>query len=400
MYPGSHRAESIADDRALVAAMLAVEVAWSRVLARLGMIPADAAESVAVAAAGLEIDVAALAVDAELTGNPVIGLVGALRGAVDVPDAVHRGLTSQDVLDTAFMILAKDATAVVAHLIGTAADHLARLAQTRRDVVMAGRTLTQWAVPITFGLKASQWLAGILDARDALDGALPLPVQCGGAAGTRALLTQMAPSADHRAAIAAFADDLGLDQATVPWHTRRRPITRVGDALTAATDAFGVVAVDVLCMTRPEIGEVSEAYARGRGGSSTMPHKRNPVLSVLISSASRRMPLDLAQLHLAAAAAVDERPDGAWHSEWPVLSRMLRTAVVVASQGADLIEGLQVNDSVLMQRAESAGAQLLAESGQTGEPAAYLGDTGHVIDAVLARYRAPRESAGRSEENS
>ncbi|GAA3666745.1 hypothetical protein GCM10022237_28470 [Nocardioides ginsengisoli] len=377
LRPGAHRAAGIADDAAVLAALLRVEVAWARARAAAGAVGEAAAAKVAEAAGGLDIDVAALAVASEAAGNPVVPLVALLREAAgDAADAVHRGLTSQDVVDTALVLLARDAVVRLrADLVATG-DALAGLARTHRDDPAVARTLTQWAVPTTFGLRAAQWLAGVADALARLD-ALTFPVQYGGAAGTRALLADPA-------ATSTLAAELGLDAADLPWQTRRAQVTAIGDALTTATDALGVLAADVLLLGRPEIAEVREGAAPGRGGSSTMPHKQNPVLSVLVRAAAQQAPGLAAQLHLAAAGAVDERPDGAWHTEWPALARLLELAVTAGSQAAELVAGLQVDPAAMAARVAAA-----TEAG-TLDVRGDLDEAGRLVDVALARWEEIR----------
>jgi 3-carboxy-cis,cis-muconate cycloisomerase len=202
---------------------------------------------------------------------------------------------------------------------------------------MAGRTLTQWALPITFGDKLAGWQAGLAEAVGDLEG-LTFPVQVGGPVGTT------------REGAGELANRLGL-AAVAAWHTQRRPVTRAGDALVAATDACGRIARDVLALSRPEIGELSEA--RG-GGSSSMPHKANPVLSVLVRRAALTTPQLAATLHLAAADQVDERADGAWHAEWDTLRLLARRTAVATSQTAELLEGLQVHPDRMKTNLETA----------------------------------------------
>ncbi|MFD4639874.1 lyase family protein [Lentzea sp. NPDC058436] len=366
VLPGSHRAAGLVDDAALVRAMLEVEVAWARVL-------------------GSSVDLGDWVpsldpVEVEAAGNPVLPLVSALRAKVSV--AVHTGLTSQDVLDTALVLLARGALERVSADLGRVAGALVRLADEHRSSVMAGRTLTQHAVPITFGLKAARWLVGVLDAVDELEFVVRnLPVQCGGAAGTLSRVE------DPVASASALAGYLGLVWPGLPWHTHRAPVTRIGDAVVRACDVLGVLAGDVLTLGRPEIGEVSEGFVAGRGGSSTMPHKRNPVLSVLVNSAALRAPGLGAQLHLCAARAVDERPDGAWHAEWPALRALLELAVVAASQAAELVEGLEVHADVMARRAREAASDLLAERGGGDDPASYLGAAELFVDEALKRWK-------------
>ncbi|MCX2951620.1 lyase family protein [Lentzea sp. NEAU-D7] len=367
VLPGSHRADGLVDDAALVRAMLEVEVAWARVLG-VSLSLGDWVPSLDPA-------------EVEAAGNPVLPLVSALRD--EVSETVHTGLTSQDVLDSALMLLARDVLERVSADLGRVAGALARLACEHRSSVMAGRTLTQHAVPITFGLKAARWLVGVLDSVDELEiVARTLPVQCGGAAGTLSRVP------DPLAAASEFAGHLGLVWPGMPWHTYRAPITRLGDAVVRCCDALGVMAADLLTLGRPEIGEVREGFVAGRGGSSTMPHKRNPVLSVLVNSAALRAPGLGAQLHLCAARAVDERPDGAWHAEWPALRALLELAVVAASQAAELAEGLEVRADVMARRADEAAADLLAERGGGTDPASYLGAAEAFVDEALRRNRS------------
>jgi 3-carboxy-cis,cis-muconate cycloisomerase len=301
-WPGDARAGDLFTDRAFRAAMVVVEGAW-------------VGESLAVPDVEL---------DTEPGGNPVIPLLEALRAAHPDLD-LHAGLTSQDVVDSALMLLLRDAVPTIREHLARALVALVRLSEEHGASPMIGRTLTQWALPITFGDKVAGWRTGLDEALADLAG-LTFPVQVGGPVGT---------SQDARL----LAERLGLD-AVLSWHTHRRPITRAGDALVAATDACGHLARDVLELSRPEIGELSEG--RG-GGSSSMPHKANPVLSVLVRRAALTAPMLAATLHLCAADQVDERADGAWHAEWDTLRILVRRTAVAASQTADLVEGLRVH---------------------------------------------------------
>ncbi len=199
---------------------------------------------------------------------------------------------------------------------------------------MVARTLTQHAVPTTFGLKAAGWLTGVLDAYDDV-AALVLPVQVGGAAGTMAGAVELASALPEPVEVVHrmtqdFTARLGLAP-SIPWPTSRATITRLGDATVRCTDAWGRIANDVLTLSRPEIGELSEGTG---GGSSTMPHKANPVLSTLVRRAALTTPQLAATLHLAAAEAADERSAGPWHAEWATLRTLLRRAVVAGDQTA------------------------------------------------------------------
>jgi 3-carboxy-cis,cis-muconate cycloisomerase len=188
-------------------------------------------------------------------------------------------------------------------------------------------------------------------------------VQFGGAAGTLAAGTVLTDGS-HATPFSladALASQLGLASAPVPWHTNRLAITSLGHALAAVLDAFGKIAADVLFLGRPEVGELAEPRAAGRGVSSAMPQKQNPVLSVLVRSAALQAPALAAQLHLAAANFNDERPDGAWHTEWPALRQLLALALGAAGHLRELAEGLRVFPEAMRRNLDLAGPLLLAE---------------------------------------
>jgi 3-carboxy-cis,cis-muconate cycloisomerase len=393
-WPGDERAERAFDQGSVIEAMVEVEAAWLAALRTAGVAP-DLGD---VALTGLvtRSDADEVAGAAESSGNPVVPLLALLRERLGDGDAstwVHRGLTSQDVLDTALVLCARATTERVLAQLDASVSALVRLSERHRDDVMAGRTLTQHAVPITFGLKAAQWLQGVLDARDDLR-ALRFPVQVGGAAGTLAAAVELAGDVDPALFLAVeTARTLHLDPAP-PWHTTRTPFTRYADALVRTTDALGRVANDVLLLARPEIAELAEPSVQGRGGSSTMPQKANPVLSVLVRRAALAAPASAAQLHLAASEAVDERPDGGWHVEWSALADLSRHTLTAASQAAELLQGLHVDTARMAALVKQHASALTAEQRSIaalrdretgGDPRHYLGAAGEIIDQVLAR---------------
>ncbi|MEP6762467.1 MAG: lyase family protein [Sporichthyaceae bacterium] len=378
-WPGDERAGDHLTDARLVAAMVEVEEAWLVVLGHEARLPRD-------------LDPGVIGADAEAGGNPVIPLVAALRHAVpeETGRLLHRGLTSQDVLDSALMLSTRDATGAVRAALEAQVTALVALVETHRDTPMVARTLTQHAVPITFGLKAATWLSGVLDARDDV-AALTFPVQCGGAAGTMAGIVEI--GLDPSAARSGLAQGLGLADA-LPWHTNRSAVTRIGDALTRCTDAWSRIANDVLTLSRPEIGELSEGTG---GGSSTMPHKANPVLSTLVRRAALTTPHLAATLHAAAADQTDERAAGAWHAEWATLRTLVRRVLVAAGQTNELLTGLQVHPDRMAQTLGAARDAVHAEQQSLAEVAGhqptgdYLGAAGALADAVLVRAQeAPR----------
>jgi len=403
-WPGDERAGSLMTQEALLEAMVAVEGRWLTALVSAGVAPPSAQADLTGLVTGA--DVEAVASGAEGGGNPVIPLLRLLRQRIlpaseNASRWLHRGLTSQDVVDTALMLCARDVLDRVADELTAQVFVLSDLADAHRDSLRVGRTLTQHAVPITFGLKAGGWLDGVLDAAGAVSSARSgLGVQVGGAAGTLSAATQLArdagladPVGAVEGLVVTLASGLGLGARTA-WHTSRGPVTRIGDALVSCTDAWGRVTADVATLARPEIGELGEPVTAGRGGSSTMPQKQNPVLSVLVRRAAIAAPGLGSTLHTAAAVAVDERPDGAWHAEWATLRTLSRYTVVAASHTTELLSGLRV-DTVRMEarvRAE-AGSVLAERSSVSGpdadpDPATYLGTTGPSIDAARTRAAA------------
>jgi 3-carboxy-cis,cis-muconate cycloisomerase len=326
-------AAAAVSDAAWFRALLAAEAALARAAAQLGLVPTTAADAVTAAAADPgRLDLATGVATAADDGNPVPPLVRALRAAVGERDAVavHVGATSQDVLDTALMLLARDAVSAIDADLAAAAEAAAGLAGTYRDDVVMGRTLLQQALPTTFGLKAAGWLAGLDGARLRLaEVVASLPVQYGGAAGT------LAASAGSGIALrTAFAAELRLADTPVPWHTVRLPIADLAGALGAAAGVVATVAVDVVLMAQTEVGEVTEGGTGG--GSSAMPHKHNPVAAISARACARRAPGLTATL-FSAMEQEHERAAGAWHSEWPTLTDLLTT---VGSAAAWLAESL------------------------------------------------------------
>ncbi|MFD0441048.1 3-carboxy-cis,cis-muconate cycloisomerase [Streptomyces chartreusis] len=332
-------------DTAWLQALLDAEAALTRAQAALDLAPAGAARAVTRAADAGRFDVRSLAERARVGGNPVIPLVGDLTKAVgeEYGTYVHRGATSQDIMDTASMLVAARTLDLVLGDLDRTAAALARLASGHRDTAMPGRTLTQHAVPTTFGLKAAGWRALVLDARDRVRAVRDsLPAQLGGAAGTLAAFGAYGAS-DPTALPVAYARELGLRAPDLPWHTLRTPVADLAGCLTFTAGALGKVAVDVLTLSRTEIAEVAEGSG---GGSSAMPHKSNPVRSTLIASAARRAPQLAATLY-GSLAAEDERPAGAWHAEWEPLRDLLRLVGGAARDGVELTEGLRVRADVM-----------------------------------------------------
>ncbi|WP_033326101.1 3-carboxy-cis,cis-muconate cycloisomerase [Streptomyces yerevanensis] len=341
-------AASATGDTAYLQALLDAEAALTRAQAALGLAPAEAAAAVDSAADAARFDVHDLALRTRGGGNPVIPLVADLTAAVGAADAeyapyVHRGATSQDIMDTATMLVAARTLDLVLSDLARTELALARHAREHRDTAMPGRTLTQHAVPTTFGLKAAGWRSLVLDARDRLQAVRDtLPAQLGGAAGTLAAFTAYGAS-DTGALVEAYAREVGLAAPVLPWHTLRTPVADLSGALAFTAGALGKAATDVLTLSRTEIRELSEGSG---GGSSAMPHKANPVRATLIAAAARRAPQLAATLY-GSLAAEDERPAGAWHAEWEPLRELLRLVGGAARDAAELTEGLRVHADVM-----------------------------------------------------
>jgi 3-carboxy-cis,cis-muconate cycloisomerase len=360
----------VADDAAWLRAMLAAEAALARALERAALAPPGAGASVTAAAARPEdFDLAELSRSSALTGNPVPGLARALTRLVADPaakTAVHKGATSQDIIDTAAMLLARDAIDAAAESLSGAAAAAARLADAHRGSLMIGRTLLQQAVPVTFGVVAAGWLAGLDGALDGLTSVREtrLAVQFGGAAGTLASLGS--PGA---AVKSLMASELGLVDPPLPWHTERLRIIDVAVAMARVTAALSKIARDVTLLSQTEIAEVSEGAPTGgadggsaprRGGSSAMPNKNNPVAAVAILGCARQAGGLLATL-VASAEQEEQRAAGAWHAEWQPFGHLLQLAVSAAAWARDLLENLTVEAARMAGNLAAAGGLPMAE---------------------------------------
>lgn len=409
-------------DAALVAAMADLEACWAEALEAAGLAGRGAGAAVrsvvraatapsahdaasAPSAAGsprAALSAAALAEAGQGGGNPVIPLVKALRAAVAAADpdgpgksAVHQGLTSQDVLDSALQLVARRAVVGISADLAGGADALADLAAQHRDTPQVARTLAQHSLPSSFGLKAANWLQGVAHAEDRL-AALRFPIQCGGAAGTNASLVAL--GAEPATLAADWARRAGLDPAVAPWQSFRGPVTDLAHALAAACTAAGHVANDVMLLSRPEIGELGEPLAAGRGVSSAMPQKQNPALSTLIRSAALQAPAHAAQVELAAALSEDERTGGAWHTEWPALRTLLRLASGAAAALRELAEGLRVFPERMRANLALSGPLLTSERIMLELAPVADGGREGVQSAVDAAIGAARDGAGPGEQ--
>ena len=359
-------------DAAWLEAMLAVEAALARAEALHGVIGEEAARAVGAACDASLYDASQIGLAARGGGNPVIPLVAAIREHVPAEHrpAVHLGVASQDVLDTALVLVARAACRLVDRSLAGLVRATRNLAIEHRLTPMIARTLMQQALPTTFGLKAAQWHLEAAGARAELVRAWTmLPLQLGGASGSLDVLGDRAGAVSE-----AMAKDLGLFSQGVPWHTNRLPVARLGCALAMVAGACGKLAKDVVLLASDEVGEVAEPAAEGRGISSSMPHKTNPVLSTATLAAAGMAPA-LASVMLSSMVAEHERPAGAWHAEWQSLATLLRLAGGAASHMAEVMGGLRVFPERMRSRVEGVG-------GQAGHPGA-VAASARLVDRVL-----------------
>lgn len=362
-------------DAAVLAAIVRFEAALATATAPAGV-------SARIRDAAHDLDPREIARGARADGNPVIPLLGVLRSRLGEDDAawLHRGATSQDALDTALVLVARDAARLIVDDLAAAATRLCDLAEEHRATVMSGRTLTRPSTPVTLGLKLAGWAASTARARAALrQAASALPVQLGGASGTLAAF-----AGGGLAAMERVAAELDLPVPDAPWHVDRAPLTRLADALAETTAALGTIGANVAALARAGLADDGAG-----GGSSTMPQKSNPVRAVLLNAAALQAPLLAAQLHLA-ARTVDERPDGAWHAEWQPFRELLRTAGGAAATGRELAGGLRVHREGIASDVAANAEALVAESRRfapAASPADYLGEADALTSRLLAAAR-------------
>jgi 3-carboxy-cis,cis-muconate cycloisomerase len=356
-------------DRAWLQAMLDVEAALARGLAAVGLIPAAAVAAIVGACQAPDYDVSALAAEATGPGNPVLPMVTRLRAAAGAAgEYVHLGATTQDVLDTAAMLVARRALEPLLADLSAAADSAARLARTHRDTPAPGRTLLQDALPVTVGLVTAGWLVGLTAAADRLAAVRDtrLAVQLGGAVGTMDGWGAAGPELVDR-----VAADLGLTAPELAWHTERTRVGELAGALGIAAGAIAKVARDITLLASSDVGEVREASG---GGSTAMPHKRNPVASISALACALPAPGLVATL-LTAMVQEHQRAAGAWQAEWRPLRELLVTVGSAASWLRESLAGLTVDAA-----ASTAHAARLPDPTRIGIP-------GELIDRVLAVRR-------------
>ena len=419
--------------RSWLEAMLEAERALANAGALAGIVPEEAAAKIAEECSADAYDWDVLLLEWRRSGSPADALVRTLvrRAGEDAGRWVHLGATSQDIVDTAAMLVARQALGLVVGRLTLAADACAELARAHRDTPMAGRTLLQHAVPTTFGLKAAGWLVGLADARGRLaELRETLPAQLGGAAGTLSALGERGIEVS-----ALFARELALAEPTLPWHANRTPVAELGAALAIVAGVIGKVALDLQLLAQTEVAEVREAG--DGGGSSAMPQKRNPV-GATWARAGAELARGHASVLIGAPAVEHERGAGAWQAEGDALSGALSTTGGAAAALAGALDVLEVDAKRMRANLDLSGGAIVAErlalvlaerlgrgeartlvrtaslraaenggtlrdavAGESGlttaeldavfDPASYLGSAGALVDRALARYESERE---------
>ena len=340
--------------------MLEVETALARAQAKIGLIAEDSALEIEQAAQSLDVDFAQLRAGIANDGFPVIELVRQLRANVSsgAADVVHFGATTQDVLDMANALRIRDSLEILRELLKTLITQLAQLARAHRSTIMAGRTHTQQALPITFGFKVAGWLAPLLRHHARLRELEPRinVVQFGGAVGTLAALGNRGLEVQH-----ALAVELNLNEPLMPWHTQRDNITELAGWLALVTSSLGKIAQDVLLLAQSEIAEVRESGDANRGGSSTMPQKSNPITSELILTIARMNATLLPALHHANLHE-HERGTHGMQLEWLTLAQMIGLTSGVLEQTVSLTKNLVVNADRMLENVQASHGLMMAEA--------------------------------------
>lgn len=357
------QAREIFSDRGRLQGMLDFEAALAHALMRAGLAPSGAAPAIQAQCKAEFFAMDTLAREAGLAGNVAIPLVKALTSAVAKSDGkaagfVHWGATSQDAIDTGLVLQLRAAFDLMARQIADLADALARITETHRTTLLAGRTWLQQASPITLGLKTAGWLDAIHRDRARVAAAREqvLVLQFGGAVGTLAALGEQGPAVAR-----ALAEELKLELPSVPWHTNRDRFAEVATTLGLLVGTLGKIARDVSLMAQTEVGETFEPAAPGKGGSSTLPHKRNPVGSAVVLAAAVRVPA-LVSMMLAAMVQEHERGLGGWHAEWETLPEIFLLAAGALSHTIQIVSGLEVHEKKMARNLAATHGLILAEA--------------------------------------
>lgn len=360
---GAPEVDAVFTDTARLQAMLDVEAALARAQVRCAVIPPAALGAIEAACRADLYAVPALGQATLLAGNPAIPLVKALTAQVRHADAdaarwVHWGATSQDIIDTGAVLQLREAVGLVQERLHVLCTALAVLADAERDTGLPGRTLLQQAVPVTFGLKAAGWLDALHRSQRRLHALYDdtLVLQFGGAAGTLASLQARGLDVAQ-----ALGDELQLPVPALPWHTARDRVAELGSTFALLTGTLGKIATDIVLLMQSEVAEAFEPAGEGRGGSSAMPHKRNPVGCVAAIAAATRVPGLLSTLFVAMPQP-HERAAGQWHAEWETVPEIVRLCAGSLAQVTVVVQGLQLDRARMRDHLDSHGGLLYAEA--------------------------------------
>lgn len=356
---GTPAMRAIWSDEALVARYVEVEVALAQAEARVGVIPGDAAKEIAAKADATKMDLAKLKSETDIVGYPIIGIVHQMaKQCGEAGGFVHWGATTQDIMDTATVLQLRAALDIVDAELTAVEKALVALAAKHRDTVMAGRTHMQHALPVTFGYKAAVWLSSVRRDKARLAALRPrlLVVQFSGAAGTLASLGDKGLEVQS-----ALADELKLAVPDITWHAARDGIAEAGSTLAILSGGLAKIATDVMLMMQTEVAEAFEPFVKGRGGSSTMPQKRNPISCEMILAIAKAVRSD-AGLLLDAMAADHERATGPWHLEWIALPRSFLATAAALYQARFMLEGLIVDGDRMRRNLDITGGLIVAEA--------------------------------------
>jgi len=361
----SQAVESVLADESLVR-MLEVEAALAHAEAEVGLIPPHVAQHIESCCKLESLDPKALAEGAKTSGNIAIPLVKQLTRTVAAKDAeaakfVHWGATSQDIIDTAVVLQTREALSLILMEVQHANSVLRELTDRHRNTIMPGRTWMQHALPITFGLKTANWLSALHRAATNLGEALSAisVLQFGGAAGTLAALGKDGPRVAEKMAVR-----LGLTVSPTPWHSDRQPIAEAATALGILCGTMGKIARDISLMTQTEVGELSEPHSDGRGGSSTMPQKQNPIFCAAILANVIRVP-GLVSTVLSAMLQEHERGLGGWQAEWETVPEILSLTGGAAQRLTELLSGLKVHADRMRANVGLSNGLIFAEAVST-----------------------------------
>ena len=355
--------QAVFSDQRRMQAMLDFEAALARAGEKAGLIPSAAATSIERQCRAELFSVEELAAAVTLAGNPAIPLIKALERLItETGDGseryLHLGATSQDVMDTGLILQLVAALDLLEGQLKTLGDNLVVLASDHEKTVLAGRTWLQHAPPVTLGMKVSGWLGAVTRHIQRLREMKPrlLCLQFGGASGTLAALREHAWPVTEQ-----LAKELGLTLPEQPWHTQRDRLAELAGWLGSLSGSLGKMGRDISLLMQTELGEVSEPSAPGKGGSSTMPHKRNPVGAAMLISAATRAP-GLVATMLSAMPQEHERSLGLWHAEWETLPELCKLVSGALEQAGSLADGLEVDTERMSENLQRTRGLILAES--------------------------------------